>query len=131
MLVDVSDDDGATWSSLETVGPVGAVTGGWVRKTHLITDAGIAQTDQLRIRFVAQDLGGESTVEAGVDGVHLQMVVCCPWDLDGDGTVGINDFLELLSVWGTDPGGPPDFDGDGNVGVTDLLELLANWGPCP
>jgi len=24
----------------------------------------------------------------------------------------------------------PDFDGDGNVGITDFLELLANWGPC-
>ena len=55
----------------------------------------------------------------------------CPWDLDGDLTVGITDFLGLLGVWGTDPGGPPDFDGDGNVGVVDFLELLANWGPCP
>ncbi len=130
MPVDVSDDGGATWFSLETVGPVGAVTGGWVRKTHLVTDAGIAQTDQLRIRFVAQDLGGESIVEAGVDGVHLRMVVCCPWDLDGTGDVGINDFLELLSMWGADPGGPPDFDGDGTVGISDFLELLGNWGPC-
>ena len=54
----------------------------------------------------------------------------CPWDLDGDGTVGITDFLELLALWGTDPGGPPDFDGDGDVGITDFLELLANWGAC-
>ena len=55
----------------------------------------------------------------------------CPWDLNGDGSVGINDLLSLLGQWGTDPGGPPDFDGDGNVGITDLIELLANWGPCP
>ncbi len=55
----------------------------------------------------------------------------CPWDLGGDGTVGINDFLELLGAWGTDPGGPPDFDGDHNVGISDFLELLANWGDCP
>jgi hypothetical protein len=45
--------------------------------------------------------------------------------------VGVTDFLDLLAVWGTDPGGPPDFDGDGNVGVMDFLELLAAWGPCP
>jgi hypothetical protein len=56
--------------------------------------------------------------------------IACPWDLDGDGDVGITDFLELLGAWGTDPGGPPDFDG-GGVGITDFLELLANWGPCP
>ena len=58
-------------------------------------------------------------------------VSTCPWDLDGSGGVGINDFLDLLARWGTDPGGPPDFDGDGTVGITDFLDLLANWGPCP
>ncbi len=51
-------------------------------------------------------------------------------DLDDDGIVGIGDFLALLAVWGTNPGGPPDFDGDGTVGISDMLELLSNWGPC-
>jgi hypothetical protein len=54
----------------------------------------------------------------------------CPWDLDGSGVVGITDFLELLAMWGSSPGGPPDFDGDGTVGIVDFLALLANWGPC-
>jgi len=58
-------------------------------------------------------------------------VLPCPWDLDGSGDVGIVDFLDLLGLWGTDPGGPPDFDGSGDVGINDFLELLANWGPCP
>ena len=65
---------------------------------------------------------------------HLPVVadyqIVCPWDLDGDGSVGILDLLTLLAAWGTDPGGPPDFDGDGTVGILDLLTLLANWGPC-
>jgi hypothetical protein len=34
-------------------------------------------------------------------------------------------------VWGPNPGDPADFDGDGVVGVTDFLQLLAHWGPCP
>lgn len=55
----------------------------------------------------------------------------CPWDLDGDGIVGIVDFLSLLASWGKDPGGPPDFDADGTVGITDFLALLQAWGPCP
>ncbi len=55
----------------------------------------------------------------------------CPWDTDGDGTVGVTDLLDLLALWGLDPSGPPDFDGDGVVAVTDLLELLGRWGPCP
>ena len=54
----------------------------------------------------------------------------CLWDIDKDLIVGITDFLGLLSVWGTNPGGPPDFDGDGTVGITDFLALLTNWGPC-
>ncbi len=54
----------------------------------------------------------------------------CLADLDGDGSVGILDFLALLDAWG-DPGGPADLDGDGTVGILDFLQLLAAWGPCP
>jgi hypothetical protein len=53
-------------------------------------------------------------------------------DLDGDGVVGITDFLLLLGAWGPCPDPPEpcpaDLDGDGAVGVTDFLILLANWG---
>jgi hypothetical protein len=55
----------------------------------------------------------------------------CPWDLDGDALVGIEEFLTVLALWDEDPGGPPDFDGDGTVGIVDLLTLLGHWGPCP
>ena len=51
-------------------------------------------------------------------------------DIDGDGTVGITDFLTLLAVWGpcADCGDcPADLDGDCSVGINDLLDLLANW----
>ena len=54
----------------------------------------------------------------------------CPWDCDdGNGDVGINDFLALLAQW-EQVGAPCDFDG-GGVGINDFLELLANWGACP
>jgi hypothetical protein len=51
-----------------------------------------------------------------------------PGDLDGDGFVGVEDFLALLAAWRPNPGHPADFDGDGEVGVTDFLLLLACWG---
>jgi hypothetical protein len=57
----------------------------------------------------------------------------CTADLDGDGMVGVTDFLRLLAVWGTaDPFADiaPD-GGDGNVGVEDFLFMLAAWGACP
>jgi len=53
-----------------------------------------------------------------------------PSDLDGDGIVGIVDFLALLEAWGScsDCGTcPADFDGDCAVGITDFLLLLGNW----
>jgi hypothetical protein len=54
-------------------------------------------------------------------------------DLDGDGVVGITDFLKLLAEWGPCPDPCPphclgDVDTDCDVGVNDFLILLANWG---
>ena len=51
-------------------------------------------------------------------------------DLDGDGIVGITDFLALLAAWGPCPEPcpltcPADLDGDCSVGITDFLLLLA------
>ncbi|TDJ58375.1 MAG: hypothetical protein E2O40_01570 [Planctomycetota bacterium] len=56
-----------------------------------------------------------------------------PSDLDGDGIVGMVDFLALLGAWGTcsDCGAaqacPADFDGDCSVDIHDLLVLLGSW----
>jgi agmatine/peptidylarginine deiminase len=54
----------------------------------------------------------------------------CPADLNGDGTVNVEDFLVLLGSWGG-AGGPADLNGDDVVNVLDLLVLLAAWGSCP
>ena len=51
-------------------------------------------------------------------------------DLNGDGIVGIGDFLTLLAAWGPCPGQgacPADFDDDGFVGINDFLLLLSLW----
>jgi hypothetical protein len=50
-------------------------------------------------------------------------------DMTGDGGVGINDFLFLLSEWGPCGAGCclADLDMNGLVTVTDFLILLANW----
>ncbi|NNF41977.1 MAG: hypothetical protein HKO59_12540 [Phycisphaerales bacterium] len=52
-------------------------------------------------------------------------------DVDGDGSVGFNDLLILLSAWGDCPAKGPcaaDINGDGTVGFSDLLSLISNWG---
>jgi hypothetical protein len=56
----------------------------------------------------------------------------CITDLNGDGSTGTADLLDLLAAWGTKvPGHPADFNGDSFVSTGDLLILLGNWGPCP
>ena len=54
-----------------------------------------------------------------------------PGDADGDGMVGVIDFLYLLAAWGPCADCddcPADFNGDCTVSVLDFLILLANWG---
>jgi len=73
----------------------------------------------------ANDLGSGGQVAV------TEFDVAVPGDLDGDGSVGVNDLLQLLGAWGDcdDPDNcPEDLDGDGAVGVNDLLTLLGNWG---
>ena len=70
----------------------------------------------------------------GVPSVSQPVRVGVPLgDIDGDGTVGILDFLILLGSWGPcgapcPPSCPADLDGDCTVGIVDFLILLGNWG---
>ena len=77
-------------------------------------------------------LGGQDDGPGGVGTLLLELSgAACPWDCEStpEGTVGINDFLELLSQW-NQVGSSCDFDG-GGVGINAFLDLLAHWGPCP
>ena len=131
-MVEVSDDGGASWVTLEIVGPAGPeVDGGWYQKQFLVSDF-VDLTAQFRIRFIASDTDPQSVVEAGVDGVQLLSIDCgVLGDIDGDGEVGVSDLLILLGEWGpcADCNDcPADLDGDCVVGLSDFLILLANWG---
>jgi hypothetical protein len=133
-IVEASDDDGANWVTLETVGPAGPeVSGGWFVKSYVVADLpGLSNSSTFRVRFLADDADPGSVIEAGVDAVSIRSFGCpdtgIPGDLNGDGTVGADDLATLLANWGPCPGCPADLDGDGEVGAADLAILLANWG---
>ena len=124
--VEISNNGGSTWTPLETVGPTGPeCSGGWVSKDFRIADI-VTPTAQMRLRFIAEDLGDASVIEAAVDEVWVRRLVCRdPGDLNGDGVVNSTDLATLLSGWGG--AGPSDLNADGTTDSADLAILLANW----
>ncbi|MEE2907052.1 MAG: aryl-sulfate sulfotransferase [Planctomycetota bacterium] len=55
----------------------------------------------------------------------LDPVVPCPTDLDGDGSMTVNDVLQMLSCWDQPCG---DVNDDGTTDVNDILLLLSVYG---
>jgi hypothetical protein len=126
LRVQISNDNGATWVALETVGPVGSECGGgWFAKEFSIGSV-ITPTAQMKVRFIAEDVGTASIVEAAVDEVRLVVLSCGnSSDINGDGTTNAADLALLLSGWGT--AGATDLNGDGNTNAADMAILLSNW----
>jgi hypothetical protein len=99
---DLSYDGGYSWENVETVGPAGPETwGGWFYHEFYALTGGFGQ---LRLRFVAEDAGPASVVEAAVDDVRVEGLSCAPpfalGDLNCDGAVNlgdINPFVLALS----------------------------------
>jgi len=148
MLVEISNNDGASWTLLEDVA-FNETT--WTRRSFRIADF-VEPTNQVRVRFIARDLtsNGGAIVEAGVDDVQVVLTSCdaqpCFADLvdsgtfqpPGDGQVDGADLGFLLVAWGANPGSPADLvDGgtfqpppDGQVDGADLAAMLTSWGSC-
>jgi hypothetical protein len=75
--VRISDDDGQSWTLVETVGPVVQASGGWFVNRFWVNDI-IIPTTQMRLRFDASDLGSDSNIEAAVDAVRIVRYTCGP-----------------------------------------------------
>ncbi len=75
-VVELSNNSGATFTVLETVGPSGPeVNGGWVQKSFRISDF-LTPTSQMRLVFKASDEGDGSIVEAAIDAVSIKFLKC-------------------------------------------------------
>ncbi len=118
-VVEISNNGGSSWVNLETVGPTGPeVTGGWHKRSFRISDT-IAPTSQMRVRFTASDLINGSIVEAGVDGVEMQIIGC-------EETVVPLAFNVILGS--VDTGGVPELlNSDDQYLVLDPEFLANRW----
>ncbi len=75
-VIDVSADGGGTWTNVETIGPAGPGTsGGWIRHQFRVSDF-VAPTANVKMRFIASDLGGGSIIEAALDDFRVFFREC-------------------------------------------------------
>ncbi|HAW94769.1 MAG TPA: hypothetical protein DCX60_00705 [Phycisphaerales bacterium] len=130
MYIEISSDDGSNWTLIEQVGPDDdRSSGGWFLSTVRVADF-VTPTEQVRIRFRVLDTLADSVLEAAVDRVAVETVLCddvvVVGDLNGDLLVDGADLAALLSAWG-EVDSPLDLDGDGTITGGDLSILLGNW----
>ncbi len=128
-VVQISGDDGATWSTVETVGPGGSqASGGWFYYEFHVEDV-IVPSNTMRLAFIASDENSGSIIEAALDDLTIKGVVCgdsnCVGDLDGDGDTDQSDLGILLASYELNAGG--DLNGDGLTNQSDLGILLADY----
>jgi len=143
-LIDVSVNNGASWTRAETVGPTNESSGGWIQGSWTFASLGLVPTSQVKLRFTAQDLVG-AIVEAGIDDILVYQRVCTPpsgcdsVDFNCDGDYGTDSDIEAFfaCIGGNCPAAPctnsSDFNHDGDIGtdadIESFFRVLAG-GPC-
>ena len=145
--VQASTDGGTTWLPAETVGPGSATdpntNPGWIAVSWTLSEKGITPTNQLRLRFVAEDAGSASLVEAAIDDLKIVAnacgPTCAPLDFNNDGNIDPLDVDAYFSILGEGPCLPAlntcnslDFNGDGNIDPLDVDAYFSvlGEGPC-
>jgi hypothetical protein len=94
-LIQISNDDGATWTRVELIGPVVEASGMWHEHTFLPSDY-VTTTDQMRMRFGAFEGELPAPVEAAIDAFDVAVYTCASEnDTDGDGVLNTDDNCPL------------------------------------
>jgi murein tripeptide amidase MpaA len=125
LVVDVSGDDGVTWTRAETVGPTGpGTTGGWLYHEFAVSSL-VTPTANIRVRFIADDSGAGSIVEAAVDDFRVTATVTCPpvcpADWNHSGSLNSQDFFDFLTDFFA---GNADFNNNGTTNSQDFFDFL-------
>lgn len=124
MLVQISNNNGSTWTTLETVTDN---ANAWIERRFTVADF-VTPTDAVRVRFVASDLGDGSIVEAGVDDLRLEFTGCDnPLTADLAEPFGVFNFFDIAAYIALYNAGDPaaDFDGNGSLNFFDISTFIS------
>ncbi len=133
---EVSTNGGGTWAPAHTTGPGPVdypnVQTGWRSATWTLASLSLPATSQLRVRFIAEDAGSGSIIEAGIDdfavtGAVCVGITCDNIDFNGDGlfpdTADIDDFLSVFSGGPCSTGTCGDIDFNNDSLFPDTLDI--------
>ncbi|MBX3359764.1 MAG: choice-of-anchor B family protein [Phycisphaeraceae bacterium] len=131
--VSVTNNNGASWTNAEVVGPSGGQTvGGWFYSEFRVGDF-FPLSANVRVRFVAENQLAGALVEACVDDVVVMAFGCAPVcraDRDGNGLVEPADIARFVSEWLSDVQNNTfvaDFNGLDGVTPSDIAEFVGVW----
>ncbi len=132
MVIDISNNDGATWTNMLVL----SETAGWESFTFQVSQVTIP-TDQMRVRWVCEDNPNNSITEGGVDNFAITLFECdaasgpafTRGDVNADGGFDVGDPVYLLDyTFSSGPALPCEDSGDanddGSLNIADAVALL-------
>lgn len=126
------DGGGISWQNVQTVFPFYIIDSVITANDALNSGGGIRSVAGSQpVAFVGSTLCDNTPDEIigpFVDNGDNTLCVCPP-DINGNGTVDVNDILVIVAQWSTS-GPQADVNQDGIVDITDLLITLDEFGPC-
>jgi subtilisin family serine protease len=126
-------NDGTTWLPVETVGPFSGANGGWIQYSFRVGDILPTPSSTVRMRFIAQDLGVGSLVEALIDDFRIVLRECnsgCPCAADFDNSGGTPDSTDINAFFTAWLAGNVAADADCSGGTpdsTDIDAFFSQW----
>ncbi|MCH2106988.1 MAG: hypothetical protein MK291_10135, partial [Planctomycetes bacterium] len=126
--VQLSADNGGSWSNALTVGPTGENSNGGWYSYELAVHQFVTPSAQVKIRFQASDLGSGSIVEAAVDDLVLVGIGptdgCSTPSNYGEGKVTSEGAAPIISAFGTPSATTNDLVINVDLGVVNQPSIL-------
>ena len=129
MVVEISDNDGGSWTTVETVPD----SSGWTEHSFNVADY-VGPTALVRVRFTVSDNPNDSVTEGGIDAFTVAAFQCVDvgnGDFEPDDDVDLADFAAFQRCFGeTDVSSNPtcqpgDMNGDKAIDLDDYVEFAS------